>query len=338
MSDDTLTEIIEKAVLEEIDALGRNPSPEEIADIVAKHAKKGAGSESAIADQAAERAREYLDQGVAPEAAASAAGAQAHQEVVSARPSMQEQMDDLFKQQGTTKDERRTPTADEIVDFTKDAREKASDTQEAVPISGKATSALTPFGEAVKGTDVSPELAAQAQLAIADAGSGGAILPTGLDIHGKLKVTVHDYVDLTYQSSQIKTTVLNTTYTHQNDVDIFATNVRLSAKSIIIEPTGVEKNWVKGSKESYISGYAYSSGTSNETETTEDYNSLFLATGAVATTNFHYAPVKAGFAVRMDTQGGARFGIEALTYVNSDVLTRNTNKMFMTASILLLLL
>lgn len=323
MSDDLIKDI-ESAVANDINALGPNPHPDQIADIVATHARLGAGDNSVIADQAADRARQYYgERGIEPETASSMAGAQAHQDVVSSRPSVQEQAHDLLNQRPPGS--QGPANADDVQQYTD------------IPIDGETKKTMNQVGEALTKSGSSPELAAQAQLAIANAASGGEVLPAGLDIHGKLKVTVHDVVDLTYQNSQIKTTVGDTTYVHKADVNIEATNVRLTANEIVIEPLNKETNWVKESKKSYRSIFSVSVGLSSTTTTTAKHKSYFGATAtAVPSVSISYAPVRIGAAFRMATRAARREGIQAITYENTDGMTRKSNVFLWGVSVLLI--
>lgn len=327
MSDDLIGDIKE-GVQTDIEALGPNPDSNKVADIVARQAQQGAAGNPVLEDHAAEWARQYHAQGVDPQTAAAAAGARAHQDVVSSRPSIQDQAAALRAKQGEG-----VPTAATVDEYTGLSKpEMGLSDKELATVN----STLTETSENMTKAGVSRDVAAQAQLAIANAASGGKVLPAGLDIHGKLKVTVYDYVDLTFQSSQIKTTKGATTYTHKEDVDIFAKNVRLTADMILIEPTNLETNWVKGSKESYRDWFSVSMGLSSTTTTTADYVSLYGLTGSFAPLNIHIAPIKVGAAVRMSTRGLARWGIQAMTYENSDHMSRRSNVFFMMASVLLI--
>lgn len=322
MSDD-LVKDIENAVKDDIAALGPNPNPDQIADIVGTHARTGAGENSLIADQAATQAQKYYtEQGIDPQTAASAAGAQAHHDVVSTRPSSQEQADALVNRpggQGTA------PSADDVAQYTN------------VPIDSTAKKTMNGLGETMTKAGLSPGLAAQAQLAIANAASDGKVLPAGLDIHGKLKVTVHDCVELTFQNSQIKTTVGDTLQTHKADVNIKAQNVRLTADKIIIEPSNTETNWVKGSKISRRSIYSASAGLSSTTTTTANHKSYYLGTlTAVPSVAISYGQIRVGAAFRMATRAALREGIQAVTYENTDGMTRKSNVFLWGVSVLLI--
>src|SRR3546814_10347759 len=81
---------------------------------------------------------------------------------------------------------------------------------------------------------LTPGLAAKAQVAAINAAGGGQLMAAGIDIDGTLTATVHSNVTLDFKSSQIKNTVLDTTYRHYNDVTILAKDVRLTAASIAI--------------------------------------------------------------------------------------------------------
>ncbi|MVW77741.1 hypothetical protein [Bordetella sp. 02P26C-1] len=328
MSDD-LIDTIEQGVRNDLDALGPNPDPSQVADVVARQAQRGAGGDPVIGNQAAQRARGYLEQGMDPETSATLAGAGAHQDAISARSGIQDQARDLLKRQHTA--DPGVPPVDDVKAYTDLPQQGLSADELATT-----ETVMQEAAESMGAAGVPAPIAAQAELAIANAAAGGQLLPAGLDIHGRLKVTVHDYVDLTFQSSQIKTTKGPTTYTHQGDVKIKATNVRLTADTILIEPTSLEINKVSESKSSSRSIFSATLGLSSTTTTTDDYHSLFGLNAAVAGVNIHMAPVKVGAAFKMTTRGLTRDGIQAFTYENSDAMTRKSNVCFMAASILLI--
>lgn len=328
MSDD-LIDAIKDGVRTDLGALGPDPEPVQVADVVGQHARHGAGGDARIGNQAAAQAREYLDQGVGPEDSAALAGARAHQDVVGQRRGIQAQANDLITQQGS--DGPAVPSVDAVDNQTALSNQGIDPGELATT-----KSVMARAGESMSAVGLSPPVAAQAELAIANAASGGQALPSGLDIHGNLKVTVHDYVKLSFESSQIKTTKGPTTYTHKDDVDIRATNVRLTADTILIEPSVSETNWVKGSKSSYRKYYSVNIGLSSTTTTTDDHVTLYGASAAIAPLTIHIAPVKVGAAYRMVTRGKTRDGIMAMTYENSDAMSRKSNVHFMLASILLI--
>src|SRR3546814_16331315 len=92
---------------------------------------------------------------------------------------------------------------------------------------------------------LTPGLAAKAQVAAINAAGGGQLMAAGIDIDGTLTATVHSNVTLDFKSSQIKNTVLDTTYRHYNDVTILAKAVRLTAASLAIDASVEEKKTVK---------------------------------------------------------------------------------------------
>jgi hypothetical protein len=328
---DDLIDTIQQGVRADLDALGPNPDPARVAEIVGQHAGQGAGGDPRLANQAAGQARAYLERGVDPETSATLAGASVHQDSVAGRPGIQDQADALLKRQQT--DKPGVPSVADVDDYSRLS-------EQGIPADDLATSrtVMQEAGGSMTAAKVPPPIAAQAELAIANAASGGQLLPSGLDIHGRLKVTVHDYVDLTFQSSQIKTTKGPTTYTHKADVKIEATNVRLTADTIVIEPSELEINVVSGSKRSTRDFFSATFGLSSTTTTTDDYVSLFGLNASFAAINLHMAPVKVGAAYKMTTRGLTRDGIQAFTYENSDALTRKSNVAFMAASVLLIFL
>src|SRR3546814_2014395 len=121
--------------------------------------------------------------------------------------------------------------------------------------------------------NIPPPLAAQAELAAVNAAAGGTVTSAGLDIDGNLNVTVHKEVKLTFQDSQIKTTKLNTVYTHHSNVTINAKDAKLTANKIDINAQVEETNRVSGFKRSVRNDSSLVIGTIHRTNTPVRYNS-----------------------------------------------------------------
>ncbi|MCD0501502.1 hypothetical protein [Bordetella petrii] len=322
MPEPDLIKDVKDSVNEEIEALGPDATPEQIADIVAEQAQAGADGNTTLANEAADRARDLYGRGADPDTAAAASAAQAHQDVVAQRPDVQTQGQQLLDSRSPDNDG--APTPEELQNYTG-----------VDPGDQRAT--VEDLTKSLQAVNAPPGLVPQAQLAVANAVSGGTVLPTGLDIHGNLKVTVHDYVKLDFKNSQIKTTLDKTTYVHKGDVTINAKNVRLTADEIVIEPLEKEINRVQTSKESYRKWLSVSLGLSTTTTTTVRHYSLFGASGSVVpTVNLHIAPLKVGAAVWMNTRGFGRDGIKAATYENTKSMSRTSNSMFLLASVMLI--
>src|SRR5690606_4501809 len=124
-----------------------------------------------------------------PETSATLAGAGAHQDAVSARSGIQDQARDLLKRQHTA--DPGVPPVDDVKAYTDLPQQGLSADELATT-----ETVMQEAAESMGAAGVPAPIAAQAELAIANAAAGGQLLPAGLDIHGRLKVTVHDYVDL----------------------------------------------------------------------------------------------------------------------------------------------
>jgi|SRR5690606_18306124 len=301
-----------------INQLGQDATPQQIADIVAAHARDGVPNGSPELRQlAAEQAlAAYQDQGMAPGKAATLGAVKAYEEGQKSKPSLQEQAQN-FLGNGTE-----VPTADAV--------------RELPGVSmGDHDEALDEATDRMGAADIPPGLAAQAQLAIANAASGGTMVASGLEIHGKLKVTVHDYVSLDYQDSQIKTTVGPVQYNHHGNVTIRANAAYLTADSIDIQAHESETNIVRGEKISNVNSFSLGWGPwyqSNFGSTTSKFAFSVTAAGV----NMHVAPVKAGVAVRMVTRYAGRTGIKGISFDDTEDHVSKANLALMGVSVLMM--
>jgi len=299
---DNFAEEILKGVRNDLSNLGGSPSSETVEEVVVRYAKQGAGDDPLLQQQAADLARQQLDAGMAPDAAAVSAATQTYQEAAAKRPSLDEQMHELlgYRPQGS----QAAPGQAERDKFFKNHGVKLTSSENEV---------LNQTASALSNVGASPELAAQAQLAIANAGAGGTLLPTGLDIHGRLTATVHDTVHLDLRDSQIKTTVGPTTYTHGGRVWIEAHDVKLTANEIHVN-AATEVNTVNTMKVSTRSFYTGSIGSFQITTMPVVDTAATLIGVELNGINASFGTIRVGTAYRMNTRGFARRGMKGATY------------------------
>jgi len=335
MSDTNLaTEVID-GVNQDINNLGANPPRAAVEQIIASHAKAGAYGNPTLENRAADLAKQYYGQGMKPDVAASAAATQVYQDAMSARPSLQEQGNQLlgYRNPGNNG----VPDAGDVQQFIDD-RNTGLPADQRISLTGGEQNVLNDARSAMADAGIAPELAAQAQAAIVNAASGGRLLPAGIDIHGNLKVTVHDYVKLDFQDSQLKTTVGDTTYTHTGDVKVDAKHVKLTASSISILASEKEINIVTGSKLSERSVHSFTMATKYFMHTSGCENSLGGLGIDLSLVNASYASLKVGTAWRMRTRGLSRAGTYGFVYGKSDRITEKKNNYLLGMAALLIIL
>lgn len=313
MAENFADELLEN-VRKDLTNLGGSPPPEKVEEIVVRYAQQGAGDDPALQQQAADLARERLAAGMAPDAAAVSTAAQTYQEAAAKRPGLDQQTEDLlgYRPQGSNA----APGQSEREKFLKDR---------GIQLTGSENEALGQTASALNDVGASAELSAQAQLAIANAGAGGTLLPTGLDIHGKLTATVHDTVHLKLLDSQIKTTVGPTTYTHHGKVWIEAKDVKLTANEIHVNAQ-TEVNTVNNMKVSTRSFYTGSIGTFQITTMPVMDTAGTVIGVELNGLNASFGTIRVGTSVRMNTRGRARRGMKGATYETAkNHFTEKTN-------------
>jgi len=290
-----------------IEALGPNATAEQITAVIEEHARSGViyGSPS-LGDVAAEEAASaYAEQHLPPGAAATLGVAKAREQAGKEKPSISELAEGIRK----SNPDSGILSAEEIAAAT------------GVPVDGN-KGMLKEVTESMASHDVDPVTASLVQSAVANAISGGALASPGMDIQGQLKVTVHDFVDLKFDSSHIKTTLGQVVYTHEGTVNINAKSAYLTAGSIRIEASESETNIVTTEKKSNVSGYSFSRGPWYYSNFTRSHSvSGWSVAGALV--NVHAAPIKVGAAARMVTNFGVRTGIKGIAF---DDIKDNVNK------------
>jgi len=284
---------------------GQAPDGQTIRDIIAKYARQGANGNPALEAGAEKRALEYYDQGISPETAASAAARQTYQDATGPRPTLAQEADRVLGYH----DEDQIPDSSDIERYIAD-REVTIPAHEKAPLDR----ALADMREAFDTANIPEPLAAQAELAAVNAAAGGTVTSAGLDIDGNLNVTVHKDVELTFQDSQIKTTKLDTVYTHHSDVEIHAKDVKLTASKIDINALVEETNRVSSFKKSVRNDSSLVIGTFHRTNTPVRNNSLVGASLDASLVNFSFAPIKVGNAYEMSHHGIRRYGIKGVNY------------------------
>src|SRR5690606_12072875 len=147
-----LAEDILNAVNGELNNLGDNAPPEAVEEIVLRHAKTGAGDNPALQQEAMELARQQLENGMAPDAAAVSAATQTYQKGVSQRPGLQANGDEL---RGYLPGDDGIPGSGEVDEYLKNHGD-AKMTSEQREVLSEATTAFKDAG-------MDDDLAAQAQ-------------------------------------------------------------------------------------------------------------------------------------------------------------------------------
>lgn len=155
---------------------------------------------------------------------------------------------------------------------------------------------------------VEADVAAQAVAASLNAAANGSMITPGLLIDQDLTVTVHDKVDVTFESSYLKNTKLDTTYKHEGDVYIEAKDVRLTAGHIRVF-AHEEKNTVTERKEIYR-GFNVGFGSVTTLYTSDSNNTATGVSGDFSLLNMSAAATRVGLAVKMSHFGDVRHGMK----------------------------
>ncbi|MBO1111809.1 hypothetical protein [Bordetella petrii] len=305
-----------------IEALGPDATAEQITAVIEEHARNGViyGSPS-LGDVAAEEAASaYAEQHLPPGAAATLGAAKGRQEADKDKPSISELAADIRNRNASAG----VLSADDIAAATG----ISADSNDGI---------LKDVTSSLADHNVDPATASLVQSAVANAISGGALASAGLDIQGQLKVTVHDFVDLKFDSSHIKTTLGQVVYTHEGTVDIKAQSAYLTAGSIRIEASHSETNIVHAEKKSNVSNYSFSRGPWYSSDFGHSHSvSDWSVSGALL--NAHVAPVKVGVAARMVTNFGIRTGIKGVSFDDVGDNVNKTNLALMGVSVILMIL
>lgn len=326
----SLVEDVLNAVNRDITNLGHAAPPEMIEKIVVRHAKLGAGSNQALQQEAADLARERLQNGASPTDAATFAATQTYAKSVSQRPSLGNHGAELlgYRPAGATG----IPGSNEVNAYLANH----DDANMTSAQRGVLSSATESYGHA----NVSPELAAQAQAAIINAASDGVLMPAGIDISGDLTVVVHNDVTLELKNSQIKTTKGEVVYNHvAGNFHLVADDVRLTANAVNINASVTETNIVRNRKYSLRKEYSKTWGS--KTVTTNPLWDLTI-TGLGSDINGlsnSFGAVRVGAAVRMDTWGAGRIGFKGVSHatVRTTWMEKANGRLIKSAAIMIIL-
>ncbi len=315
---DNLPEDVRKAYEDQLGS--GTPTEQQIRDAIAESAKLGANGESQHYDDAAKAALDYYDKGLSPEDAAVAGAAAGRNKMMADKPSLTElgqAYNDASSKSGNFfKDLVPWSATNRKVDnFVEDNN---------LGLDSDARGKLSDVADYVQDQVKDPTLAGQAVAAVANAQSGGALSPSGLEILGNLHVTVHSDVTFTLENAHIKTVRGNATYKHTADVNILAptSGVYLTAGTVNIFAQEKEKNWVTGDKTSrrlLAASYGY---PENVTHVKDYQMSATLASYTVYGAQAHVAPFKLGGAWRQATRGVRRDGIKAAGVLNANNIER----------------
>jgi len=263
------------------------------------------------------------------------------------KPNLDELSDELLGHQGDINDpafQPKFPDPSHVRDFADDHRVDLDASQEkAVDYINKATEGddgLNILGYHLidpTAPILTPGLAAKAQVAAINAAGDGKLMAAGIDIDGTLTATVHSNVTLDFKSSQIKNTVLDTTYRHYNNVTILAKDVRLTAASIAIDASVEEKNTVTRRKESYRYLYNYGHGTTSELSTPETNTTVTGASFDFSAGNFSYGTFRVGMAWHMFHFGAWRHGVKVFGMTKNSSLEEHGFNMAATVFALIMI-